>query len=554
MLGSPPQNAADDDVPWFIDAITGETRTRAQVKILADSLARGLRTHFRFQRDYSDIATTQTFDLQSSSSPSQNRTKGSKYNIGSVVSIVSPNNVDFGACVWACHKIGCTVAPSNAGSTVDELTHQFRLTGAQVIITHPNAFSSVLRAARAVGIPDGRIVVLGNREVISDDLAGFLTIQDLVDINITAGDPSDNISAECQIAFLCFSSGTTGLPKAVVIPHEAVIANVNQVASTAIPGSRASPGDKALGVIPLSHMYGLLTLLHLCPHLGISSVLYPGMPPFEPFLDSLENLRVNHLFLAPPLVNAFLKHPAAQGRDLSFFKTCLVAAAPLDADREDAFRNLCGPNLLLSQAFGMTETAGLVTSLFPGAQPISGTVGRLVPSTEAKILDSEGRPVSAGERGELFVRGPQLCLGYLNNENENRLAFDDQGFLRTGDEVVMLPSGDIRVMDRLKNIIKHKGFQVSPAELEGHILLHPFVEDVGVVGRPDERAGETPVAFVVLSSSGKDAAQFDEDHVKDTIQDHVRRAKSQYKWLGDVFFVNAIPRLPSGKILLRELR
>jgi 4-coumarate--CoA ligase len=151
-----------------------------------------------------------------------------------------------------------------------------------------------------------------------------------------------------------------GVPKAVVISHSAVIANILQMSSTAFPLTRVSAGDKALGVIPLSHMYGLLAILHLCPHLGISSVLFEAMPSFHRFLDILETQQVNHLFLAPPLVNAFLKHPAVQGRNLGYLKTCLVAAAPLDADREDAFRKLCGPNFLLQQGFGMTETGVIV--------------------------------------------------------------------------------------------------------------------------------------------------------------------------------------------------
>jgi len=153
------------------------------------------------------------------------------------------------------------------------------------------------------------------------------------------------------------------MPKAVVIPHSAVIANILQMSATAFPQTRVSPGDKALGVIPLSHMYGLLTLLHLCPHLGISSVLFEAMPPFDRFLNILEAQRINHLFLAPPLVNAFLKHSAVQGRNLGFLKSCLVAAAPLDADREDAFRKLCGPNFLLQQGFGMTETGVYIFDL-----------------------------------------------------------------------------------------------------------------------------------------------------------------------------------------------
>jgi acyl-CoA synthetase (AMP-forming)/AMP-acid ligase II len=168
-----------------------------------------------------------------------------------------------------------------------------------------------------------------------------------------------------------------GSPKAVIVPHSAVIANILQVTASAIPRVNSSPGDKALGVIPVSHMFGLLTLIHVCPYLGISSVLFSSMPPFERFLDILGALKVNHLFLAPPLVSAFLKHPATAGRQFDYFKSCVVAAAPLDADRESAFRKLGGPSFLLSQGFGMTETGdvplhhqSLTTSLMYVINPL----------------------------------------------------------------------------------------------------------------------------------------------------------------------------------------
>jgi acyl-CoA synthetase (AMP-forming)/AMP-acid ligase II len=154
---------------------------------------------------------------------------------------------------------------------------------------------------------------------------------------------------------------STGASKAVVIPHSAVIANVLQMSATAFPQT-VLDGDKALGVVPISHMYGLLVLLHLCPYLGISSVLFETLPPFDQFLNILDDQRINHLFLVPPLVNAFLQHPAVRERNFEYFKTCFVAAAPLDADREEAFRRLCGPNFLLQQGLGMTETCAFISS------------------------------------------------------------------------------------------------------------------------------------------------------------------------------------------------
>ncbi|KAF9516668.1 hypothetical protein BS47DRAFT_1291985, partial [Hydnum rufescens UP504] len=534
MLGSLP--ASSYDTPWFIEAFTGETYTAGYVKKRTDALATGLQQRL----DLSVLVRKEEFSVR-------------PFTLGPVIAIVSPNDIDFASCVWASHRIGCTVAPCSASSTVDELIHQFRLSRTTAIFAHPSTLDRVLEAAHSLGIPHSKVVVLA-RGTLKDLGPGvsLYTIDDLIGIGNEAMArgiqivPPRPIPSGRSVALLCFSSGTTGSPKAVIVPHSAVIANILQVTASAIPGANSPPGDKALGVLPSSHLFGLLTLLLVCPYLGIASVLFSSMPPFERFLDIIESLRVNHLFLAPPLVNAFLKHPAAAGRHFDYFKTCIVAAARWMLIES-------GPSFLLSQGFGMTETV-LCTSLLEGAEPCSGSIGRFLPGIEYKVVDSNNNPVSGGSRGELLIRGPQLCCGYLDNEAANASTFDSDGFVRTGDEVEIRPNGDIFVVDRLKNIIKHKGFQVSPAELEGHLLLHHFVEDVGVVGKPDDRAGETPVAFVVLTKAGNEAAERNAASVKEQIMWHVRASKSQYKWLGDVYFIASIPKLPSGKILMRELK
>lgn len=241
----------------------------------------------------------------------------------------------------------------------------------------------------------------------------------------------------------------------MVIPHSSVIANILQVAALSIPGIPA-PNDRALGVIPFSHMYGLLTLVHLCPHVGISTVVFPSMPPFDRLLEDIVRFTINHLYLAPPLVKAFVKHPATSKYDLGFLKTCMIAAAPLDAETEAAFRRLGGPNFLVTQGFGLTETAGLCTGLPVGSASRPGSVGCLVPFTNAKIIDDNGNVVGPGQCGQLCVQGPQLCLGYLNNLEANSTSFDDEGFLLTGDVAEMSKDGYICVVDRLKHMIKTK--------------------------------------------------------------------------------------------------
>lgn len=261
-----------------------------------------------------------------------------------------------------------------------------------------------------------------------------------------------------MVRFQCHCRFSAGLPKAVVLSHQAVIANVLQVQASAIPGSRAVPGDKALGVVPFSHMYGLLHLVHLCPYLNIATIVFASMPSFDKFLDQVQSWQINHLFLAPPLVHAFLKHPASKGRSFPHFKSGMVAAAPLSAESEEAFRLMCGPEFLFSQVFGMTETAGLSTALPPECAPRPGSVGCAISHTDIKIVLPDGTPLQDGAvgRGEMYIRGPQLCRGYLNNESATTDAFDYEGYLRTGDEVELSSEGFITVMDRLKHIIKCK--------------------------------------------------------------------------------------------------
>jgi acyl-CoA synthetase (AMP-forming)/AMP-acid ligase II len=304
-------------------------------------------------------------------------------------------------------------------------------------------------------------------------------------------------------------------------------------------------GDKALAVIPLSHIFGLVTLVHTCPHLGIASVVFKSMPTFDILLDAIVRLRIGHFFLVPSLVHAFVKHPATTKYDLGFFKSAMIAAAPLDGEMESAFQKIGGPDFLATQVFGMTECGGMITGLPFGVCPRPGFVGTLLSSTEAKIVDENGRPLPPGQRGHLCVRGPQLCLGYLNNAQATQDAFDADGFLLTGDIADMSVDGFFRIVDRAKRMIKNKvkavlsselvmmlmieqGYQVSPAELEAHLMGLELVADAGVIGRPDDRCGEVPVAFVVLSASGSHKASQSAEIVKEAIKISVQEVKVLY--------------------------
>ncbi|KAJ7772843.1 hypothetical protein DFH07DRAFT_145845 [Mycena maculata] len=531
------------DQPWFVDSATGHSFTGTVVKERCDALAQGLHTLLGLGSTVSTLKSHLDCGIRD------------------VVGVVCPNSLDFGTVVWAAHKLGCTVASINGGSTVDELKHQFSLSGTRTVVAHVDALDRVVRAAEACQIPPARIVVVSDTAdlVLAPEFQtlGVSTVDALIDSGKAAilTNPSTTLEIlPSPIAFLCFSSGTTGLPKAVIVPHSSIIANVIQVKGASVPAGRLAPGDRALGVIPFSHMFGLVTLVHLCPYLGIASVAFKSMPSFNVFLEIIVRLRIGHLFLAPPLVNAFVKHTATPSFDLKFLQTAMIAAAPLDADMETAFRKIGGPDFLVTQGFGMTECGGLITGLPFGSEPRAGSVGQLLSSTDAKIIDGHGKVLSPGQRGQLCVRGPQLCPGYLGNAEATQEAFDAEGFLLTGDIATMTVDGYYLIVDRLKYMIKNKGYQVSPAELEAHMLSLELVDDAGVIGRRDDRCGEVPVAFVVLSSIGRRQAETDSDSVKDAIKRSVQETKSNYKWLHDVYFVQTIPRLPSGKIIGKHLK
>ncbi|KAJ7853331.1 hypothetical protein B0H14DRAFT_2354429 [Mycena olivaceomarginata] len=252
------------------------------------------------------------------------------------------------------------------------------------------------------------------------------------------------------------------------------------------------------------------------------------MPTFDLLLDAVRASPYQPFFLVPSLVHAFVKHPATTKYDLGFFKSAMITAAPLDGEMESAFQKIGGPDFLVTQVFGMPACGGMITGLPFGVCSRPGFVGTLLSSTEAKIVDENGRPLPPGQWGHLCVRGPQLCLGYLNNAQTTQDVFDADGFLLTGDIADMSVDGFFRIVDRAKRMIKNKGYQVSPAELEAHLLGLELVADAGVIGRPDDRCGEVPVAFVVLSASGSHKASQNVEIIKEAIKISVQEVKVLY--------------------------
>jgi len=270
------------------------------------------------------------------------------------------------------------------------------------------------------------------------------------------------------------------------------------------------------------------------------------MPKFEmeSFLSLLQAHRITNVCVAPPVIVALAKHPAVGSADLSHLRLLFSGAAPMDAALQVACAERLGCDI--HQGYGMTESSPVThaTSSLPGKNR-PGTVGQLAPNTECRIVDvTTGEDAAPGMSGELWVRGPQVMKGYLRNAEATAATLDGDGWLHTGDIGCVDADGYFTIVDRLKELIKYKGYQVPPAELEALLLTHPAVADAAVIGVPDEDAGESPKAFVVLKG----------DATAQALMDFVAERVAPYKRIRSVEFIDAIPKSPSGKILRRVLK
>ncbi|KAJ8488321.1 hypothetical protein ONZ45_g13993 [Pleurotus djamor] len=482
-----------------------------------------------------------------------------------VVCIFSPNHTDYPIAIWAAHTLGAVITPANPAYTVDELVYQLHTTKASLILVHPDFLQTVLEAAKRVHLNESRIVLF-NKPEASISYDGVLNLDDLVSFGASRSKTYTEKKftegeAKRRLAFLSFSSGTTGKPKAVSISHYSVIANIIQMAvhfrinSPDATSRSITPGDIAIAVLPFFHIYGLVVNMHFSLFSGMSIVVIPKFN-FTSFLRSIIDHKITHLLLVPPQIVLLCKHPAVKGLDFSHVKFCLSGAAPLSGELVKQVVGLF-PNARVGQGYGLTETCTTI-ALVPPEQKIGtiGSAGKLIPGLKARVLKPDGSMAGVGEVGELVVSGPSMSLGYANNPQATKETFVN-GWVRTGDEVMINENCEVFVLDRVKEIFKVRGFQVAPAELEGHLLMHHHVADACVVSILDEYSGELPLAYVVLDPSVEHLARDPKaaNKLKAEIAKHVSDTKVQYKWLaGGVEFIDAIPKNPSGKILRRVLR
>ena len=452
---------------------------------------------------------------------------------GNVFAIMAPNSPEWLlACCGALAARG-VVTGINPLCTSGEVATQLADAEARFVLTVPEFLPVASAAAEraAAGRPGApaRIIVLGPAPGDTIPFAALLA---------HPGPPLRESPDPDAMALLPYSSGTTGLAKGVMLSHRACLTNVVQM----LTSSPVTPADRVLAVAPFFHAVGLIVLAGRALARGATLVTLPRFD-VPGFLAAIQDQRITQTVVVPPIVLALAKHPLVDKYDLSELKSIFSGAAPMDASLERACSERLGCEVI--QGWGLTETSPVVTTNYntPGG-PRPGSVGVPLPNTEMRVVDpATGADVSRGETGELLVRGPQVMKGYLNAPEATAAMLDPDGWLHTGDLGMVDEQGYVFIVDRVKELIKYKGLQVAPAELEAVLLSHPKVADAAVVRFPDEEAGEVPKAFVVA----RDPVDPGE------LMAYVAERVAPHKKVRQVEFVDEIPKAASGKILRRLL-
>ncbi|THX21702.1 acetyl-CoA synthetase-like protein [Aureobasidium pullulans] len=497
----------------YLDASTGHSLSYLDVKDKATALSTALVNHHNFKP-------------------------------GDTVILFSQNSIWYPVAMFAVLRVGGVVSGASPAYGVEEMIYALKTSGAKFLMTHPERLGVAVEAAKAVGIGRESVFLLEGEE------NGFKGIGELIQMGEMGGQVEEWEGVRRKgnkhvCAFLSFSSGTTGLPKAVMISHQNVIAQCLQMLKITPPDL-----DRILAVLPLFHITGLVHILHLPILLNAQVIMLPSFS-MPTMLSTVTKYKIKELLLVPPLLIRLVRDPEVDNHDLSCIERFSSGAAPLSEEILQLLQKKF-PNTGFKQGYGMTESCSCITGHPPShySYKYAHAVGKIVSSTSIKVIRENGMEANINEPGEILAKGPQITMGYLNNDIATKETHDQEGYLHTGDQGFINEEGLLTITDRIKEMIKVNGHAVAPAELEDLLLGHGLVEDVAILGIPDAYTGEKPKAFVVLGSNsdGKEEA------VGRELLDYVKERKIRYKWLAEVEFVDVIPKSPSGKILRRVLK
>jgi len=510
-----------EDREIYIDPDTKRSYTWAQTKSTALEFGRGLRAQWGFQK-------------------------------GDVLGFFSNNTIDFAPAFFGVLWCGGATMTANPAYTATELAFQLKDSGSKGIVTQAPFLPIATAAAKEAGIPLDRIVLMGDTR--DKAFKHFTEVRDTAG-KVSARDRAA-VDPKKDLAFLVYSSGTTGLPKGVMLTHTNVVANLVQLLDMDYKynglhhtGEPDGKGDKQLAILPFFHIYGLTCIALQGLKMGLQVVVMPKFD-LERTCQIIQAHQITYICIPPPIVLALAKNPIVDKYDLSSVKWLNSGAAPLGKELvEMVWQRLKIP---VMQGYGLSETSPTLTKgVVADWAKYNGSCGKLMANIVAKIVDLDGNELAQGEEGELWVKGPNVFPGYLNRPELKADTFSKDGYFRTGDIGYYDTKGNFYITDRLKELIKYKGFQVPPAELEAKLLSNPQVNDACVIPAHDhERETEVPRAYIVLKPGvAKSDAKAKE------IQEWLDSKVAEHKKLrGGVRFIDEIPKNASGKLLRRVLK
>lgn len=451
---------------------------------------------------------------------------------GDVFAIYSPNLPEYALAFHGVVLTGGIVTTMNPLYTADEVAHQLEDAQAKYLLTIPMFLENAQKAAEKYGKIE-EIFVFGEAEGATPFKA------------LLAGDidvPQVDIDVKEDLCVLPYSSGTTGLPKGTMLTHYNLVANIRQCEGA--PFEILNEKDVIMGVLPFYHIYGMVVIMNLSLAVGATIVTVPRFDPAQ-FLGIIQEYKITRMNLVPPILLFLAKHPVVDNFDLSSLIEMTSGAAPLSEELADAVVARTGAGVC--QGYGMTEMSP-VTHYNPNLPDKikRGSIGPPIPNMEVMVVDVESlEPLGRNENGEIWMRGPNRMKGYLNRPDATEATITEDGWLRTGDIGYVDEDDDFYIVDRLKELIKYKGFQVAPAELEALLLTHEGIADAAVIPSPDEEAGEVPKGFVVL----KPGVSMSDEELMGWVAGQV----APHKKIRRVEFVEEVPKSASGKILRRVL-